>query len=86
MTTGGAISWLSPRSWRDEPGRTAKVLLGEAVVIGTVVAVSTSGGGGGGGGDGGSAGNPSPADGYTGATLKAFNDVRRATVTRQGSR
>jgi hypothetical protein len=45
---GGSLSWLTIGAWADAPGRTAKVLLGEAIVVGAGVAIAESGGGGGG--------------------------------------
>ena len=56
LDTGGVVSWLNPHAWGEAPGRTAMVLLGEAVVVGSVAA--GVGGGGGGGGGGGSDDNP----------------------------
>lgn len=48
IATGGSLSWLNPGAWREDPGRTGRVILGEAVVVGGV-AIAASGGGGGGG-------------------------------------
>jgi len=46
IATGGSLSWLNPVAWSDDPGRTGRILLGEAVVAGGVVAAASSGGGG----------------------------------------
>ncbi len=50
IKTGGSLSWMNPRAWSDDPGRTGRILLGQAVVAGGAVAAASSGGGGGGGG------------------------------------
>lgn len=52
VATGGSLSWLNPVAWSDDPGRTGRIALGQAVIAGGVVA-AMSGGGGGGGSDGG---------------------------------
>jgi hypothetical protein len=44
------LSWLNYHAWADEPGRTTKVLAGEAIVIGTAWWLIAEAGGGGGGG------------------------------------
>ncbi len=36
---GGTLCWLNYYSWASVPGRTAKVLLGEAIIAGAVVAI-----------------------------------------------
>ena len=36
---GGSLSWLNYKAWANVPGRTGKVLLGEAIVIGTTIAI-----------------------------------------------
>jgi len=46
IATGGSLSWVNPVAWSDDPGRTGRILLGEAVVVGGAVAVAASGGGG----------------------------------------
>jgi hypothetical protein len=58
VATGGSLSWLNPNAWSDDAGRTGRILLGEAVIIGGAVAAARGGGGGGGGG-----GSDLPADG-----------------------
>lgn len=50
IVAGGALSWLNYHAWADEPGRTTKVLAGEAIVIGTAWWLIAEAGGGGGGG------------------------------------
>ena len=47
IATGGSLSWVNPVAWSDDPGRTGRILLGEAVVVGGVVAVAAAGSGGG---------------------------------------
>lgn len=60
MATGGSLSWLNPGAWSDDPGRTGRILVGQAVVVGGAVAAASAGGGGG-GGDGSTSGG-TPAD------------------------
>ncbi len=50
VSTGGSLSWLNPVAWRDDPGRTGRILAGEAVLVGGVAAAASAGGGGSGGG------------------------------------
>jgi len=57
VKTGGSLSWVNPAAWSDDPGRTGRILLGEAVVVGGVAVAAAAGGGG--GGDGGSSGGDS---------------------------
>ncbi len=38
LSTGGSLSWLNLEAWRDDAGRTGRILLGEAVVVGGVAA------------------------------------------------
>ena len=40
IATGGSLSWLNPVAWSDDAGRTGRILLGEAVVIGGAVAAA----------------------------------------------
>jgi hypothetical protein len=47
IATGGSLSWVNPVAWSDDPGRTGRILLGEAVVVGGAVAIAAAGGGGG---------------------------------------
>ena len=51
IATGGSLSWVNPMAWSEDPGRTGRILLGEAVVVGGVAVAAGSGGGGGGGSD-----------------------------------
>ena len=45
ISTGGTLSWLNPSAWSDDAGRTGRIFLGQAMVVGgVVVAVSASGG------------------------------------------
>jgi hypothetical protein len=65
MATGGSLSWMNPVAWSDDAGRTGRILLGEAVVVGGAVAAAAAGGSGGGGSDtsgtGGTAGPTPPS-------------------------
>ena len=51
VATGGSLSWINPDAWREDAGRTGRILLGEAALIGGVAA-AVSGGGGSSGGSG----------------------------------
>ncbi len=42
IATGGSLSWLNPVAWGDDAGRTGRILLGEAVVVGGVAAASVA--------------------------------------------
>ncbi len=46
MTTGGTLSWLNPAAWSDDAGRTGRILIGQAVIVGGVAVAATAGGGG----------------------------------------
>ena len=50
LATGGSLSWVNPVAWSEDAGRTGRILIGEAIVVGGAVAVASAGGGGGGGG------------------------------------
>lgn len=65
VATGGSLSWLNPMAWSEDAGRTGRILIGEAVIVGGAVAVAAGGGGGGGSSDGGdsSADLPPPPSG-----------------------
>lgn len=39
---GGSLSWFNYKAWANVPGRTAKILLGEAIVIGGAYAIIDS--------------------------------------------
>lgn len=43
VATGGSLSWLNPVAWSDDAGRTGRILLGEAVIIGGVAAAVAAG-------------------------------------------
>jgi hypothetical protein len=60
VATGGSLSWVNPVAWSDDAGRTGRILLGEAVIVGGVVvaAAAASGGGDSGGGDIGGSSEP----------------------------
>jgi len=59
VATGGSLSWVNPMAWSDDAGRTGRILLGEAVIVGGI-AVAAVAGGGGGGSDGSSSGPGAP--------------------------
>ena len=65
IATGGSLSWLNPQAWSDDAGRTGRILLGEAVVFGGVIAAS-SGDGNDSGNGGGSTGPTAPSSGGAG--------------------
>lgn len=52
LATGGSLSWVNPVAWSEDAGRTGRILIGEAIVVGGAVAVASAGGGGGGGSGG----------------------------------
>ena len=71
LKTGGSLSWVNPGAWSDDPGRTGRILAGEATVaVSVMVGVAIGSSSGGSGSDsapssGGPAGNPDinkPAD------------------------
>jgi hypothetical protein len=47
IATGGSLSWLNPVAWSDDAGRTGRILLGEAVIVGGVAAAVSAGDSGG---------------------------------------
>lgn len=55
LATGGSLSWVNPVAWSEDAGRTGRILIGEAVIVGGVAAAA-AGGGGGGSDDGGTVG------------------------------
>ncbi len=62
VATGGSLSWINPMAWSDDPGRTGRIFLGEAVVVGgAVAAISGGGGGGSGSSDGGTTSASGPS-------------------------
>jgi hypothetical protein len=58
IATGGSLSWVNPMAWSDDAGRTGRILIGEAVIVGGVVVAAAGGGGGGSDGGGGTSGGP----------------------------
>ena len=63
VATGGTLSWLNPSAWSDDAGRTGRIFLGQAIVVGGVVVAVSAGGGSDGGttADSGTGGVPGPA-------------------------
>jgi hypothetical protein len=47
VATGGSLSWINPVAWSDDAGRTGRILIGEAVIVGGVAIAAGAGGGGG---------------------------------------
>lgn len=47
IATGGSLSWVNPVAWSEDAGRTGRILLGEAIVVGVVAAGAAGGGSGG---------------------------------------
>lgn len=66
IATGGSLSWVNPMAWREDAGRTGRILIGEAVIVGGV-AVAVAGGGGG-SDDGGSDGGTTSGGGTSGGS------------------
>lgn len=62
IATGGSLSWINPAAWSDDPGRTGRILAGQAVLVGGVVVAASSGGGS--GADSGASGGSDPATPY----------------------
>lgn len=46
IATGGSLSWINPSAWNDDAGRTGRILVGEAIIVGGAVAAVSAGGGG----------------------------------------
>jgi hypothetical protein len=67
IATGGSLSWVNPGAWSDDAGRTGRILLGEAVIVGGAVVVAAAAGGGGGSDSGVTTSDAIP-EGATGAT------------------
>lgn len=65
IATGGSLSWVNPAAWSDDAGRTGRILLGEAVIVGGVAVAAVAGGSGGGDTSGGTSTTPSGADAIT---------------------
>jgi len=63
ISTGGSLSWANPFAWSEDPSRTGRILLGEAVVVGGVVAAASVGGGSSGGSGSGSESVPETPSG-----------------------
>ncbi len=61
LATGGSLSWVNPVAWSEDAGRTGRILIGEAVIVGGVAAAAA--GGGGGGSDGGAGTTPGDVEG-----------------------
>jgi len=43
IKTGGSLSWVNPAAWSEDPGRTSRILIGQAAVVGGAVAVAAVG-------------------------------------------
>jgi len=61
IATGGSLSWVNPLAWSEDAGRTGRILVGEAVIVGGVAVAAV--GAGGGGDSGGSVSGISGPDG-----------------------
>jgi len=44
IATGGSLSWLNPAAWSADSGRTGRILLGEAVVVGGIAVAAIGAG------------------------------------------
>ena len=64
IATGGSLSWVNPVAWSEDAGRTGRILIGEAVIVGGV-AVAAAGGGG--GSDSGGSSSSAPDGGADGS-------------------
>lgn len=83
ISTGGALSWVNPVAWSDDPGRTGRILAGEATVaVSVVVAAAISGGG------SADSDSSSSSGGTVGSTPTGRGGVAvpRVPVTRPGER
>lgn len=68
VAVGGSLSWINPNAWRQDAGRTGRILLGEAVLVGGVAAAgSVADDGGSSGTVGGGSSAPPPPTGGGGA-------------------
>lgn len=67
IATGGSLSWVNPMAWSEDAGRTGRILIGEAVVVGGAVAVAAAGGGGGSSSSGDGTPSSSPDSGPIGS-------------------
>ena len=47
IATGGSLSWVNPLAWSEDAGRTGRILVGEAVIVGGVAVAAVGAGGGG---------------------------------------
>jgi len=47
LATGGSLSWVNPMAWSEDAGRTGRILVGEAVIVGGVAVAAVGAGGGG---------------------------------------
>ena len=63
IATGGSLSWVNPEAWSDDAGRTGRILLGEAVIVGGAVVAAAAATGGGGGGNDSTVSGSSPIEG-----------------------
>lgn len=44
IATGGSLSWVNPVAWSEDAGRTGRILVGEAVIVGGVAVAAIAGG------------------------------------------
>lgn len=61
LATGGALSWTNPNAWKEDQSRTCRVLFGQAILVGGIVALTTDSGGS--GSSSGGSSEPPPPDG-----------------------
>ena len=80
IATGGSLSWVNPVAWSDDAGRTGRILLGEAVIVGGVAVAAVAGGSG--GSDSGATTGSAPGD--TGASTPPPGDPSGGFTTPGG--
>jgi hypothetical protein len=59
VQTGGSLSWLNPVAWSDDAGRTGRILVGDALLVGGVAVAAIAAG------DSGSSGGETTSGGVT---------------------
>ena len=60
VATGGSLSWVNPMAWSEDAGRTGRILMGEAVIVGGVAVAAVAGGSDSGGSGGSDPSSPPP--------------------------